>query len=69
MNDITELVGGEVQESVLKEYRVSLSSPLNSSRLVCMCMEGFVLVEVDSTVGKLAEGALGLDGSGFDGVL
>jgi hypothetical protein len=34
-----------------------------------MGMEGFVLVEVDSTVGKLAESSLGLNGSGLNGVL
>jgi hypothetical protein len=34
-----------------------------------MSAEGFVLVEVDTTVGELAESALGLDGGSLDGIL
>lgn len=36
---------------------------------VCVYGEGGVLVEVDATVGKLAEGSLLLDLGGLDGIL
>jgi hypothetical protein len=36
---------------------------------VCIYGEGGVLVEVDATVGKLAEGSLLLDLGGLDGIL
>jgi hypothetical protein len=73
VDNITELIGGEVQESVVREYRVSLCSPLNSSRLVFGCMwmyvEEVVLVKVDAAIGKLSEGSLLLDLGGLNGVL
>lgn len=69
VDDIAELVGGEIQQSVEREYRVSFCSPLNSSRLGVGMYGGFVLVEVDSTVGKLAEGSLLLDLGSLNGVL
>lgn len=52
----------------MEVYRVSLRSPLNSSRVVDMYKVG-ILFEVDTTVRKLAEGSLLLDFGGLNSVL
>jgi hypothetical protein len=51
-----------------------MCSPLNFSYVWVFhvgggCVEGCILVEVDATVGELAEGSLLLDLSGLNGVL
>ena len=67
VNDIAELVGGKVQESVEVNIGLAYLLPFEFSKTF---MYGdFVLVEVDSTVGKLSERSLLLDLGGGLGVL
>ena len=66
VDNITKLVGGEVQESERENIGLALMIPFEFS--VCVSGKG-VLVEVDATVGKLAEGSLLLDLRGLNGVL
>lgn len=81
VDDIAQLVRGEVEESVQREkYRVSfICSPLNFwvvDYLPTTCVSrwrgmggGCVLVEVDATVRELAEGSLLLDLGSLNGIL